>query len=132
MNVPYNKIFRIITETKVNGLTIDYNMDPLQVIKKSENDKVLHKYKKDIYFSVYKTVYEDRDSVILTFMLLLPGSPNGSSTSSEIVMKLVAFIEKLLYPVDKINFMRDVDGSRKNICTLTVIKRVENQEDQTK
>ena len=123
MSAGMHKILKIISETRVDGISIDYNMDPLQTIKKAEKDNNLNKYKKDIYFCVYNTIYESVDSVILTFMLLLPGSPNGSSASSEIVMKLVESIEKLLYPVDSIEFTKDIDGSRKNICALTVIKK---------
>lgn len=119
-----HKILRMFVQTRLNNLYIDSDIAPLDAIKKAERDEVLNKFRKDIYFCMYKTKYEDEEAIIMLFTMELPGPVTGSSASSEIIMDLVALLEKLLMPIDYMNLGRDIEGSRKNIATLTLIKKI--------
>ena len=119
-----HKILRMFVQTRLNKLHVDSNISPLDALKKAEEDKVLNKFKNDIYFCMYKTDYEEEEAIIMFFTMMLPGPTTGSSASSEIIMDLVALLEKLLMPIDHMNLSRDIDGSRKNIATLTLIKKI--------
>jgi len=114
----------MFAQTRLGDLYIPSDISPLNAIKKAEKDKILNKFKKDIYFCMYKTKYEEDDSIIMLFTMELPGPVTGSSASSEIIMDLVDLLEKLLMPIDYMNLSRDIEGSRKNIATLTLIKKI--------
>jgi len=124
MNMGNHKILKMFVQAKLNGEMISSKLSPIEIIKKAEEDKNLNKFKKDIFFCVYKTEYQQEDAVIMVFTMQLPGPVTGSSASSEVVMDIVSLLEKLLMPIDNMDFNRNVEGSRKNIATLTVIKKI--------
>ena len=109
---------------KLNGEKISSKLSPIEIIRKAEEDKNLNKFKKDIFFCVYKTEFKNKESIIMVFTMQLPGPVTGSSASSEVVMSLVSLLEKLLMPIDHMDFNRNIEGSRKNIATLTIIKNI--------
>jgi len=119
-----HKILKMIVQAKLNGEKISSKLSPIEIIRKAEEDKNLNRFKKDIFFCVYKTEYEGEEAVIMIFTMQLPGPITGSSASSDVVMGLVSFLEKLLTPIDNMDFNRNIEGSRKNIATLTVIKKI--------
>jgi hypothetical protein len=119
-----HKILKIFVQAKLNGEKISKDMSPIDIIRKAETDKNLNKFKKDIYFCVYKTEYEGEDSIIMVFTMQLPGPITGSSASSDIIMGIVTLLEKLLMPIDNMDLNRNIEGSRKNIATLTIIKKI--------
>lgn len=124
MNVGNHKILKIFVQAKLNGEKISNKLSPIEIIKKAEEDKNLNKFKKDMFFCVYKTEYQGEDAIIMIFTMQLPGPITGSSASSEVVMGLVSLLEKLLMPIDHMEFNRNIEGSRKNIATLTIIKKI--------
>lgn len=119
-----HKILRIFVQTRLSDNRVESNISPLEAIKRAEEDEILNKFKKDIYFCMYKTIYENEESIIMFFTMQLPGSISGSSASSEIIMDLVSLLERLLMPINYMNLNRDIEGSRKNIATLTLIKKI--------
>lgn len=124
MSTGNHKILKIFVQAKLNGEKVSSKLSPIEIIKKAEEDKNLNKFNKDMFFCVYKTEYEGEDAVIMVFTMQLPGPVTGSSASSEVVMNLVSLLEKLLMPIDNMDFNRNIEGSRKNIATLTVIKKI--------
>jgi len=124
MSIGNHKILKMFVQAKLDGEKIPSNLSPIDIIKKAEKDKNLNKFKKDMFFCVYKTDFENEDAVIMVFTMQLPGPITGSSASSEVVMGLVSLLEKLLMPIDNMNFDRNIEGSRKNIATLTIIKKI--------
>jgi len=124
MSIGNHKILKMFVQSKMDGEKIPSNLSPIDIIKKAEKDKNLNKFKKDMFFCVYKTEFEKEDAVIMVFTMQLPGPITGSSASSEVVMGLVSLLEKLLMPIDDMNFDRNIEGSKKNIATLTIIKKI--------
>ena len=123
-----NKILRIHAQARLSRKTIKHNLNPIEIIKQAEIDGNIHKFKKDVYFCAYPTEFENVPAVIFVFTLLLPGPVTGSSASSEIVMDLVGFLEKVLMPIDKMDFTRDIEGSKKNIATVVIKKKVREED----
>ncbi len=121
--VGMQKIQRIISQTRLDGNVIGVNVPPIDILKQAEIEKLVHRYKKDIYFCVYKTTFDESDAIMIVFTMKLPGSSIGSSASSEIIMEIVADLERLLTPYDEIQFVRDVEGKKKNIAFIKFIKR---------
>ena len=120
-----HKILRILAQTRLDGKEVPFDSNPLELIRKSEKENNLHCFKKEeIYFCSYKTVYEGEPAIILIFTMNLPGPTTGSSASSTIVMDIVALMEKYFSPLDDTEFTRDVEGSKKNIAILKIIKKV--------
>lgn len=124
MSIGNHKILKMFVQAKMDGEKIPSNLSPIEIIKKAERDKNLNKFRKDMFFCVYKTEFEKDDAVIMVFTMQLPGPITGSSASSEVVMGLVSLLEKLLMPIDDMNFDRNIEGSKKNIATLTIIKKI--------
>jgi len=119
-----HKILKMFAQTRLNGEIIPSNLSPIEIIKKAEEDKNLNKFRENIFFCIYRTKFKGEDSIILVFTMQLPGPITGSSISSEIVMNVVTLLEKLLMPIDHMCFNRNIEGSKKNIATLTIIKNV--------
>lgn len=124
MSIGNHKILKMFVQAKLNGEKISRKLSPIEIIRKAEEDKNLNKFKKDIFFCVYKTEFKNKESIIMVFTMQLPGPVTGSSASSEVVMSLVSLLEKLLMPIDHMDFNRNIEGSRKNIATLTIIKNI--------
>ena len=124
MSIGNHKILKMFVQAKLNGEKISSKLSPIEIIRKAEEDKNLNKFKKDIFFCVYKTEFKNKESIIMVFTMQLPGPVTGSSASSEVVMSLVSLLEKLLMPIDHMDFNRNIEGSRKNIATLTIIKNI--------
>ncbi|MCK5018198.1 MAG: hypothetical protein KAS32_14170 [Candidatus Peribacteraceae bacterium] len=124
-----HKLRRAYAEARLSDVSIEYNTDPMSVVRQAESEKVLHKFKPDIVYCAYKTKYDNSDAVRIIFTMLLPGPATGSSASSEIVMSIVSFLEELFLPLDHIEFMREVKGKKKNIAILSIIKKEREGED---
>jgi hypothetical protein len=118
-----HKILRMFVQTRLNGEEICCDLSSLDIIRKAESDKNLNRFKKDIFFCMYKTKFEKDDAIIMVFTMQLPGPITGSSASSEVVMGIVSLLERLLTPIDHMNYNRNIEGSKKNIATLTFIKK---------
>lgn len=120
-----HKILRILAQTRLEGTEVDVNVNPLELIRKAEKENNLHCFKKEeIYFCSYKTVFDNEPAIMLIFTMNLPGPTTGSSASSTIVMDIVALMEKYFSPLDDTEFIRDVEGSKKNIAILKIVKKV--------
>lgn len=117
-----HKIMRIFTQACVDSDSVEEGESSLNILRRAETENKMIRYKKDIHCCAYKTTLQDKPAIIMIYSMLLPGPLNGSSASSEIVMDLVGLLEKVLMPIDKIKFTRDIEGSRKNIAVLKVIK----------
>lgn len=123
-NSGIHKVLNIFIQTKLEEELIPFNKDPLEIIRLAEEKNKVHRFRKDIFFCCFKTEYEDTPAVMSVFTMKLPGPISGSSASSEIVMDVVSFMEKMLSPIDKIEFSRNIDYSSKNIALLTIIKKI--------
>jgi len=119
-----NKILQLFVQTRVSGNYIDVDIGPIKAIRQAEKDGVLHKFKKDTYICMYKTIFKKSDAIIIFITMQLPGLQAGSSAASEMVMDITATMEKLLVPLDSIFFDRFVEGNNKNIGTLLIIKKI--------
>lgn len=119
-----HKVLKMIAHAKLDCEKISSKLSPIEIIKKAEEDRNLHKFKKDMFFCVYKTEFENEDAIIIVFTMQLPGPITGSSASSDVVMGLVSLLEKLLMPIDNMDFNRNIEGSKKNIATLTIVKKI--------
>jgi len=120
-----HKILKIFTQTKLDGEVIDNSMDPIEILRKAEEDKNLYRFRKDVHFTAYKTIFKDKDAVIMVFTIKLPNTTTGSSASSEMVMAVVELLETLLSPIDEYKFFRNLDGVNKNIAIMKINKYVE-------
>ena len=120
-----HSLLKIYTQTKLDGVKIDNNEDSVDLLRKSEKEDNLYRFRKDIYFCTYKTTIEDKNAVILIFTIKLPNTTTGSSASSEIVMNIVELLENSFAPIDEYNFLRNIDGVNKNIAILRVTKIIE-------
>lgn len=119
-----HKIIKIFKETKLDGKTVKYDEDPIDIIRQAEEDKCLYRFRKDIHFCSYKTSYENEDSVIMVFSIKLPNTTTGSSASSEMVMDVVDLLENLLSPIQDYKFFRNMDGVNKNVAIMQIIKKI--------
>ncbi|MCK5015495.1 MAG: hypothetical protein KAS32_00320 [Candidatus Peribacteraceae bacterium] len=124
-----HKIRRAYAEARLSDISIEYNTDPLSIIRQAEAEGTLYTFKPEIVYCAYKTKLDDEDAVRIIFTMLLPGPATGSSASSEIVMGIVSFLEDLFLPLDHIEFMREVKGKKKNIAILSIIKKEREGED---
>ena len=119
--VGMQKIQRLISQTRLEGKPIPHDMNPAVIFNLAEQEKIVNRYKKDIFFCVYKTIVEENKSAIMmVYTMKLPGPPSGSSASSEIVMEVVGDMEKFLTPIYDINFTRDIEGHR-NVAFIKFI-----------
>lgn len=119
------KLLKIYIQTKLDGDTVDFKMNPVSLLRKAENDENIFKFKKDIYFCMYKTHVVDKPAIILLFTIKLPDNSSGSSSASEVVMNLVELLEGSFSPINDYEFLRNVDGINKNIAILKIVKLVE-------
>ena len=121
-----HKILKIYTETKLDGKHIDINTDPIDILQMAEDDKNLYRFRKDVHFCCYKTVFENIESILMIFTIKLPNTTTGSSASSEKVMDIVELLEDLLSPINDYRFFRNIEGVNKNIAVLKIVKHIEN------
>jgi len=121
------KISRIIAHTRLDGKIIKYDMSAEEIIKMAEKEKNIHKYKENVFFTSYKTVFNNNPSIMLIFNMKLPGPSNGSSTSSEIVMEIIGMLEGLLTPIDNYEFFRENETDKKNIAYMKVIRKISEE-----
>jgi hypothetical protein len=117
-----HKILKIFTQTKLGDKSVDYKLNPIDIIKLAEKQDNLHRFRKDIFFCCYKTVFEEKPAILLLFTMRLPGPPTGSSASSEIVMEIVRILEKLFMPLEDMEFTRDIEEPKKNIAVIKAVK----------
>jgi len=120
-----HKLLRIFAEVRLNGKVIPSDSRPLDVIRWAEQDDNIHRIRKDTYMCAYKTVYKDKNSLILFVTTKLPGSITGSSLASESVMGIVTLLEKILSPISYIHYDRDIEKNKRNIANVTIIKEIE-------
>ena len=119
-----HKILKIFAQTKLGDKSVDYRLNPLDIIRLSEKQENLHRFRKDVFFCCYKTDFENLPAVLFLFTMKLPGPSTGSSASSEIVMEIVKILEKLFMPIDDMEFIREIEGPKKNIAVIKAIKIV--------
>ena len=125
-----NKILKIFTQAKVDNQYIDYNMELIDVIRKAENDGNIHRFNKDVFFCAYRSITKDnKQAVIMVFTMKLPGPISGSTSSSKMVMDIIDILEHIFLPIHDMYFLRDIDGSKKNIGALKIVKKVNEDTD---
>ena len=116
----------VYIDTKINGKVIEYNMSNSDIIRRAEQDDILHKYNTNIFFCCYKTVFEETDSIIILIAFSrLPGASTGSTAASELVMDMVHMLEKKLVLMDDIYYVKEIDSDDKSIGLLKIIKKIE-------
>ncbi len=123
MSTP-NKILHNFIDTKLNGEFINFDTDVIEIARHAEETNKLLLFKKDQYFCMYKTKFDNSDSILILFTLNLPGPSTGSSIASTIVMDIIKLIENVLYPIDNIKFNRLIGNSTKSIAILMFTKKI--------
>ena len=119
------KLTKIYIQTKLDGVPVDLNINPVNLLRKAETDGNIYKFKKDIYFCVHKTTANNKPAIIIIFTIKLPDNSSGSSVTSELIMGLVEMLENSFSPIFDYGFSRNVDGINKNIAILKIVKLVE-------
>lgn len=117
-----HKIVKIYTETKLDGREIDFNTNVVDIFRDAEQLHEIYRYNETTYFCCYKTTFEGNPSIMLLFVMNLPGPPSGSSTASEYVISILSMLEKQFTPLDETFFTKEFDSSRKNIGFLRIVK----------
>lgn len=117
-------VIKVYTETKHHGEYIDGDLFSIDIIRKATREKKFYTYDKNISFTVYKTKHKDKDSMIMVFSFDLPKPMSGSSAASDIVMNVVAILEKIFTPIEFMHYEKDMD-SKTIYGFLKVIKFLE-------
>lgn len=119
-----NRILQLFIQTRMNGKFIDFDIEPMNVIRRAESEGLVHRFKKDTYICMYKTKYKDSDAIIMFITMKLPGTSAGSSDASKIIMEIVTNMEKTFFPINYMYLKRDSEGNNKTIGILTMIKQI--------
>lgn len=118
-----HRLLRIFTETKQETKIIDVNSDPINIMRQAEKDKKIYCFKKGIYFCIYRTTIDDQDGIMMVFTIKLPNTSTSSSSSTDMIIELVDFLEDTFNQVT-FNFSRNIEGINKNVAVLTVYKKI--------
>lgn len=125
-----HKLYTYYIQTKLSEEIVDFEIDDLKLLKKMDeleeiNGKSI--YKNNITFSMFKTSFQDKPSVLMVFKIHNPNNGSAGNLSS-LVMNLLESLEKIFLPIDKYHFVRDIDGSKKNISLLKLVKIIDDDE----
>lgn len=121
MTTTPHKILSVFVQTKLDGVDCVWDDPPIELVRRAERAGEMHKFKKDIYFCAYKTVFEEDPAVIMLFTMLLPGTTTGAS---EVVMSIVAILETVLAPYDDIYLIREDFNVKKNVAIIRIVKKI--------
>lgn len=121
------RLVNYFKETRLDGDYIDYTEDSLKLIKKAKDNDKLIKFNKNTFLCLFKTKFKTKPAVMMIFLMEIPGSSTGSSSSSQLIMEYVRMLENMFLTIDKFWFCRHYEKN-KDACSLIVVKQI-NEDD---
>lgn len=115
------KLLKIISQTRLDGEELPFDMDPVSVLRRAERSENFFKLKRNIYFCCYKTKYDGLDAIMFYFAVQF-NDPANIASMNESILSVIDLMESLLTPISHYRFYRNLDGINKNIVLLKFIK----------
>lgn len=131
-----NKTRFIKTIRKCLGFSegIDYNSnDTTNLVEYfRKNTKKTVKFKKDIYFFVEKTNFEEEDSIIFVYKFLQNDKKSIGGDFVQSVMDIIKTLEIIFIGLDHTDLERELIDDRNLFSLLICVKKVCNLTDECK
>jgi hypothetical protein len=123
------KIIHSYIDTKVNGEHIDADINIMSLLRYASAENKIFKIDKNKTKELccFRTTIIDehgkqQDAVMMTFIMSLKLEAMSTNSTSEYIMEFVRIIEKILYPIHKMRYLKDIEGSNKSVGILQIFK----------
>jgi len=127
-NYDIHKIMNIFIETKIKGEHVKNGLDTNELISKAKSSDNFYKFKKNIFFFFYKTKLDNKDAILMMYLIKPEGDKNTSGVYSNDLNELISFLESTFFPLDYTKFTRETINDE-NVGILKVVKTINKSED---
>ncbi len=123
-NIQFNKIYRYFIEEKTKEIEIDSSLNSYEILDIAKQKNKIIKIDKNIFLTLFKTKFEEKDSILMLFVIDFDGKIN-IATLNEVVLGIVGYLEKTFGQMDDMLYFKDEDKkNKKGISFLKVIKKI--------
>ncbi len=123
-NIQFNKIYRYFIEEKTKEVEIDSSLNSYEILDIAKQKNKIIKIDKNIFLTLFKTKFEEKDSILMLFVIDFDGKIN-IATLNEVVLGIVGYLEKTFGQMDDMLYFKDEDKkNKKGISFLKVIKKI--------
>ena len=123
-NIQFNKIYRYFIEEKTKEVEIDSSLNSYEILDIAKQKNKIIKIDKNIFLTLFKTKFEEKDSILMLFVINFDGKIN-IDTLNEVVLGIVGYLEKTFGQMDDMLYFKDEDKkNKKGISFLKVIKKI--------
>jgi len=123
-NIQFNKIYRYFIEEKTKEVEIDSSLNSYEILDIAKQKNKIIKIDKNIFLTLFKTKFEEKDSILMLFVINFDGKIN-IATLNEVVLGIVGYLEKTFGQMDDMLYFKDEDKkNKKGISFLKVIKKI--------
>ena len=123
-NIQFNKIYRYFIEEKTKEVEIDSSLNSYEILDIAKQKNKIIKIDKNIFLTLFKTKFEEKDSILMLFVIDFDGKIN-IATLNEVVLGIVGYLEKTFGRMDDMLYFKDEDKkNKKGISFLKVIKKI--------
>mgnify|MGYP000919100716 FL=1 len=123
-NIQFNKIYRYFIEEKTKEIEIDSSLNSYEILDIAKQKNKIIKIDKNIFLTLFKTKFEEKDSILMLFVINFDGKIN-IATLNEVVLGIVGYLEKTFGQMDDMLYFKDEDKkNKKGISFLKVIKKI--------
>jgi len=123
-NIQFNKIYRYFIEEKTKEIEIDSSLNSYEILDIAKQKNKIIKIDKNIFLTLFKTKFEEKDSILMLFVIDFDGKIN-IATLNEVVLEIVGYLEKTFGQMDDMLYFKDEDKkNKKGISFLKVIKKI--------
>ena len=124
------KFLRLYIQTKISGEYTEWDIAPIDLLRRAEEESCLHRLDELTYYCMFKTKFKDEEAVVCVSSLELSGPATGSSKSSERIMEHVNFVCKALKRTDFHEYAKEpiLGKSRKSLVFLKFIKVIREED----
>lgn len=123
-NIQFNKVYRYFIEEKTKEVEIDSSLNSYEILDIAKQKNKIIKIDKNIFLTLFKTKFEEKDSILMLFVINFDGKIN-IATLNEVVLGIVGYLEKTFGQMDDMLYFKDEDKkNKKGISFLKVIKKI--------
>lgn len=123
-NIQFNKVYRYFIEEKTKEIEIDSSLNSYEILDIAKQKNKIIKIDKNIFLTLFKTKFEEKDSILMLFVINFDGKIN-IATLNEVVLGIVGYLEKTFGQMDDMLYFKDEDKkNKKGISFLKVIKKI--------
>lgn len=124
-----NLILRRFIEARISKSEITNQFLASDFVHRLKDQNLLDKLRENVWISSYKTRFDGKVAVgLILYFTELPGTLTGSSSSSEIIMSVVKFVEDIISPVTDINCERFIENEKIS-AVVKIIKILDDEKD---